>query len=74
LRAELDAVYKDIGACSLEDALAQYFTEDLVRHYAGSDAGEQERVQGWLGYVHDDAGASLTNSAGFLRTRLESAQ
>lgn len=74
LRAELDAIYKSIGACSLEEALARYFTEDLVRRYASDDARERERVQGWLRYVHDDAGASLTSPAGFLRTRLESAQ
>jgi len=74
LRAELDAIYKSIGACSLEEALAQYFTEDLVRRYVSEDACERERVQSWLRYVHDDAGASLTSPAGFLRTRLESTQ
>ncbi len=74
LRAELDALYKDVGAFSLEEALGQYFTEDLVRRYAGGDQRDRERVQGWLRYVRGDAAASLTNAAGFLRTRIESTQ
>ncbi len=74
LRAELDALYKDIGAFSLEEALGQYFTEDLIRRYAGGDQRDRERVQGWLRYVRGDAAASLTNAGGFLRTRIESAQ
>lgn len=74
LHAELDALYGDIAAFSLEEALGQYFTEDLVRRYAGGEQRRRERVRGWLRYVHSEAGASLTNPAGFLRTRLESPQ
>lgn len=74
LHAELNILYRDIAAFSLEEALRQYFTEDLVRRYAGGDQRDLERVQGWLRYVRGDAAASLTNAAGFLRTRLESAQ
>jgi len=74
LRVELDALYKDIRAFSLEEALGQYFTDDLVRRYASGNQRDRERVQGWLRYVRGEAGAGLTNPAGFLRTRLESAQ
>ena len=74
LVAELDALYRDIAAFSLEEALGQYFTGDLVRRYAGGDQHSRKRVYGWLRYVHSEAGASLTNPAGFLRTRLASGQ
>lgn len=74
LRAELAALYNDIGAFSLEEALALYFTDDYVRRYAGGDPRDRTRVEGWLRYVRSEAGMSLTNPAGFLRTRCESAQ
>jgi len=50
LRAELAALYNDIGACSLDKALALYFTDDVVRRYAGGDLRERTRVEGWLHY------------------------
>lgn len=74
LRAELDALYRDIGAFTLEESLAQYFTANLVRRYASGSDRERERVQGWLCYVRGDAATGLTNPTGFLRTRLESEQ
>jgi hypothetical protein len=74
LRAEYEAIYRDIGAFSLEEALAQYFTSDLVRRYASCETSDRKRVFGWLRYIHGVAGKALTNPAGFLRTRLESAQ
>lgn len=74
LRAELDALYKDIGAFSLEEALGHYFTSELIGRFASSNPSERQRVTGWLRYVRGDAGASLTSPAGFLRTRLESGQ
>ena len=73
-RAELEALYREIGAFSIEQALGHYFTADLVQRFASSDASERQRVFGWLRYVRSDAGASLTSPAGFLRTRLESGQ
>jgi hypothetical protein len=74
LRAEYEALHRDIGAFSLEEALGQYFASDLVRRFASCEASERKRVFGWLRYIHGKAGEGLTNPAGFLRTRLESAQ
>jgi hypothetical protein len=74
LRAELDVLYKDIGAFSFEEALGQYFTADLVQRFRSNDPSERQRVLGWLRHVRSDAGAGLTNPAGFLRTRIESGQ
>ena len=73
LRLQIEALYRDIGACSLDEALTLYFTDDLVKHYGAGDNRERARVQAWLAYVHV-AGESLTNPAGFLRTRLDSGQ
>lgn len=74
LRAELETLYKDIGAFTVEEALGHYFTTDLVQRFASGNPSERQRVIGWLRYVRGDAGASLTSPAGFLRTRLESGQ
>ncbi len=73
LRQEVEALHREIGACSLEEALAGYFTADLILRYAMDEPRERGRVQGWLCYVAS-AGGSLTNPAGFLRTRLASGQ
>ncbi len=74
LRRELESLYKEIGAFSLDEALSLYFTADIVARYHSDEPGEQQRLRGWLRYVRSDAGQGLENPAGFLRSRIESGQ
>jgi hypothetical protein len=74
LRRDLDALYRDIGACSLDDALAEYFTPDLVARFHSTDPVEMQRQRSWLRYIRSEAGRNLQNPGGFLRRRLEGAQ
>lgn len=74
LRRDLDALYRDTGAFSIAEALAAYFTNDLVRRFDSDDPAEQQRLRAWLRYVRGDAGRGLENPAGFLRGKLESGQ
>jgi hypothetical protein len=74
LRRELERTYAELGAFSVEEALAEYFSGDLVARYLRDDPEERERLAGWLRYVRGAQGAGLDNPAGFLRTRIESGQ
>jgi len=74
LRRDLDAFYREIGAFSIAEALAAYFTDDLVHRFDSDDPAEQQRMRGWLRYVRGDSGRGLENPAGFLRSKLESGQ
>ena len=74
LRRDLEALYKDIGAFSVDDALATYFTADLVARMHTDDPDELQRQRGWLRYVRSEEGRTLQSPAGFLRTRLEAGQ
>jgi hypothetical protein len=74
LRRDLAELHRDIGAVTLDEALAQYFTADLVERFSSDDPVELQRVRGWLRYVRVDSAKSLLNPAGFLRSRLESDQ
>jgi len=69
---ELKATFREVGAFSLEEALAHYFTADLVARYVDAPDDERRRVARWVAYVRGEAGAGITNPAGFLRTRVES--
>ena len=78
IRRKLEETYHAIGSFTLAEALAQYFTDDLVATYmsmcmpGGPD--EEERIHGWLIYVRGQAGQGIDNVAGFLRSRIESGQ
>jgi hypothetical protein len=74
LRQETESLYNDIGAFSIDEGLAQYFTADLVARFHSDNPDEQHRQRGWLRYIRSEAGNNLQNPAGFLRTRLESGQ
>lgn len=74
LRREMENLYKDIGAFSLDDALGAYFTAAVVARYYSDEPGEQQRLRGWLRYVRGAAGQGLENPAGFLRSQIESGQ
>ncbi len=74
LRRDLEMVYRELGAFSLEDALASYFTGDLVARFRSDDPEEIQRLRGWLTYVRGDAGKGIEQPAGFLRSRIESRQ
>jgi len=69
---DLRATFRDVGAFSLEDALAHYFTDDLVARYIDAPDDERRRIARWIAYVRGEAGEGITNPAGFLRTRIES--
>ncbi len=69
---ELRATFQEVGAFSLEDALAHYFTADLVARYVDAPDDERRRIARWIAYVRGEAGEGITNPAGFLRTRIES--
>ena len=74
LRREMENLYGDIGAFSIDEGLAQYFTADLVARFRSDNPDEQQRQRRWLRYIRSEAGNNLQNPAGFLRTRLESGQ
>jgi len=69
---ELRATFGEVGAFSLEEALAHYFTADLVARYVDAPDDERRRIARWIAYVRGEAGEGITNPAGFLRTRIES--
>ncbi|HVA89437.1 MAG TPA: helix-turn-helix domain-containing protein [Chloroflexota bacterium] len=74
LRRDLEAVYRELGAFSIDEALASYFTTDLVARFHSDDPEEIQRLRGWLAYVRGEAGKGLEQPAGFLRSRIESKQ
>ncbi len=74
LRRDLESVHRELGAFTIEEALAAYFTADLVARFRSEDPDELQRLRGWLGYVRGEAGKGLENPAGFLRSRIESKQ
>lgn len=74
LRRDMEALYKDIGALSVDEALASYFTADLVAQLHTDDPDELQRQRAWLRYVRGEDGRNLQNPGGFLRTRLEAGQ
>jgi hypothetical protein len=74
LRRDLELVYRELGAFSLDEALATYFTADLVARFRSDDPEEIQRLRGWLAYVRGEAGKGIEQPAGFLRSRIESKQ
>jgi len=74
LRRDLEAVHRELGAFSLDEALAAYFTADLVARFHSDDPEEIQRLRGWVAYVRGEAGKGLEQPAGFLRSRIESKQ
>jgi hypothetical protein len=74
LRRDLELVYRELGAFSLEDALAAYFTGDLVARFRSDDPEEVQRLRGWLAYVRGEAGKGIEQPAAFLRSRIEAKQ
>lgn len=73
LEAELSQLYQRLGAFSLDEALAQFFSPDLTARFLTdvSDA-ERQRIQAWVMYTRQ--AQSLKNPAGFLRSRIESGE
>jgi hypothetical protein len=74
LRRDLETVHRELGAFSLDEALAAYFSSDLVARFRSDDPEEVQRLRGWLAYVRGEAGKGLEQPAGFLRSRIESGQ
>ncbi|HEY8287379.1 MAG TPA: helix-turn-helix domain-containing protein [Chloroflexota bacterium] len=74
LRRDLELVHRELGAFSLDEALAAYFTTDLVDRFHSDDPEEVQRLRGWLAYVRGEAGKGLEQPGGFLRSRIESKQ
>ncbi|MGH2387513.1 MAG: helix-turn-helix domain-containing protein [Chloroflexota bacterium] len=74
LRRDLELVYRELGAFSVDEALAAYFTTDLVSRFRSDDPEEIGRLRGWLAYVRGEAGKGIEQPAGFLRSRIESKQ
>jgi hypothetical protein len=71
LEQELGEQYQQLGAFSLEEAMRQYFSPDLVASFVTGKAPEElQRVREWVIYTRQTRG--LKNPAGFLRSRLES--
>jgi hypothetical protein len=72
LRREMETLCQDIGACTIDEGLAQYFSADLIAQFHSDDPDEQQRQRGWMRYIRGKAGDNLQNPAGFLRSRLQS--
>lgn len=73
LERDLGARYERLGAPTLEEALQQYFSARLAADFlADIDPAERERIENWVAYTRKAKG--LENPAGFLRSRIESAE
>lgn len=73
LERGLGARYELLGAPTLEEALQQYFSARLATDFlADKDQAERERIENWVAYTRKAKG--LENPAGFLRSRIESAE
>jgi hypothetical protein len=70
LEQELGERFNRLGAFSVEEALATYFTPDLVRQFlAEADDAEYHRIEAWI--AHTRQAQRLKNPAGFLRSKIE---
>lgn len=73
LERELGTRYERLGAPTLEEALQQYFSAQLAAEFlAGRDPAGRERIENWVAYTR--RAKRLDNPAGFLRSRIESAE
>ena len=73
LERELAQQYGRLGAFTLEEALHGYFTPQFAAELLRDKPDEEiQRIEDWVAYVRCQN--NLTNAAGFLRTKIESAE
>lgn len=71
----LKTTYREIGAYSVREALARYFTASIAEGLCpAEDTTDEQRVYDWLRYVQGDQGRGIENPAGYLRSRLSSGE
>jgi hypothetical protein len=70
LEQALSECYARLGAFSLEEALHQFFSPNLVTQFLNDKPeSEHARIADWVTYVRQQK--NLINIAGFLRTKIE---